>query len=188
MQRADAVALGIILADDCAALTDLPEGSSTDGCAEGDKPKSNLATAARDLGASAWTAFWRVVVPLSAPGLVTGAILVFVPVLSAVLEPELLGGPSSRLTPTAIRSQFFHTLNWPLGAALTVVFMFLGGIAIGMLGWLFVYFVAGLRAAPRETHLAGIHAGRLGFLEIWNPTEMRTCIRPPGLGKNRMSR
>lgn len=111
--------------------------------------------AARDLGASAWTAFWRVVVPLSAPGLVTGAILVFVPVLSAVLEPELLGGPSSRLTPTAIRSQFFHTLNWPLGAALTVVFMVLGGIAIGLLGALYAVLsrlagTAGLGRAARR--------------------------------------
>ena len=89
--------------------------------------------AARDLGASALTAFFRVVVPLSVPGLVTGAILVFVPVLSAVLEPEILGGPSSRLTPTAIRSQFFHTLNWPLGAALTVTFVVFAGISVGAL-------------------------------------------------------
>ncbi len=89
--------------------------------------------AARDLGASAWTSIFRVVVPLSAPGLVTGAILVFVPVLSAVLEPELLGGPSSRLTPTAIRSQFFHTLNWPLGAALTVTFIFCASISVAVL-------------------------------------------------------
>ena len=89
--------------------------------------------AARDLGATALTAFFRVVVPLSVPGLVTGAILVFVPVLSAVLEPEILGGPSSRLTPTAIRSQFFHTLNWPLGAALTVTFVVFAGVSVGAL-------------------------------------------------------
>ena len=89
--------------------------------------------AARDLGASALTAFFRVIVPLSVPGLVTGAILVFVPVLSAVLEPEILGGPSSRLTPTAIRSQFFHTLNWPLGAALTVTFVIFASVSVAAL-------------------------------------------------------
>ena len=93
--------------------------------------------AARDLGATALTAFFRVVVPLSVPGLVTGAILVFVPVLSAVLEPEILGGPSSRLTPTAIRSQFFHTLNWPLGAALTVTFVVFAGLSVGALAQAF---------------------------------------------------
>ncbi len=92
--------------------------------------------AARDLGASAMTAFWRVVVPLAAPGLVAGAVLVFVPVLSAVLVPEMLGGTSGRLTPTAIRSQFFHTMNWPLGAALTVVFTTVAGVTIGLLAYL----------------------------------------------------
>jgi spermidine/putrescine transport system permease protein len=110
--------------------------------------------AARDLGASGLTAFCRVVVPLSAPGLVTGAILVFVPTLSAVLEPELLGGPTSRLTPTAIRSQFFHTLNWPLGAALTVVFIVLGGLAIAAVGYVFA-------RASREIGSLGLrHGGR----------------------------
>lgn len=110
--------------------------------------------AARDLGATALTAFFRVVVPLCVPGLVTGAILVFVPVLSAVLEPEILGGPSSRLTPTAIRSQFFHTLNWPLGAALTVTFVVFAGISVGALAQAFAVLArfcgkAGLAIAVR---------------------------------------
>jgi spermidine/putrescine transport system permease protein len=95
-----------------------------------------LLRAARDLGATGWTTFWRVVVPLAVPGLVTGAVLVFVPTLSAILEPEMLGGPSGRLTPTAIRGQFFHTQNWPLGAALTLVFVVCGGLAIALLGWI----------------------------------------------------
>lgn len=94
-----------------------------------------LLRAARDLGASGWTAFWRIVVPLAVPGFVTGAVLVFVPTLSAVLEPEMLGGPSGRLTGTAIRGEFFETRNWPLGAALTVIFVLCGGVAIAALGW-----------------------------------------------------
>jgi len=94
-----------------------------------------LLRAARDLGASGWATFWRIVVPLIIPGLVTGAILVFVPTLSAVLEPEMLGGPSGRLTGTAIRGEFFETRNWPLGAALTTVFVMCGGIAIAGLSW-----------------------------------------------------
>ena len=51
MPWANSVARGITLADDFAALTNLPEGSSTDGCAEGDKPKSNLAAAKNGCGA-----------------------------------------------------------------------------------------------------------------------------------------
>lgn len=94
-----------------------------------------LLRASRDLGASAWTTFWRIVVPLAIPGLVTGAVLVFVPTLSAILEPEMLGGPSGRLTGTAIRGEFFETRNWPLGSALTVVFVVAGGLTVAALGW-----------------------------------------------------
>lgn len=89
-----------------------------------------IIAAARDLGASPASAFFRVVLPLAAPGVVTGAVLVFVPTLSAVLEPEILGGTSSRLMATAIRDQFFHAHNWPLGAALTVVLIVSGAITL----------------------------------------------------------
>lgn len=89
--------------------------------------------AARDLGASATAAFWRVVVPLAAPGIWTGAILVFVPTLSTVLEPEILGGTSGRLSATEIRDQFFHALNWPMGSALTLVLIAAGGVTIAAL-------------------------------------------------------
>ena len=89
-----------------------------------------IIAAARDLGASPAAAFFRVVLPLAAPGVVTGAVLVFVPTLSAVLEPEILGGTSSRLMATAIRDQFFHAHNWPLGATLTVVLIVSGTITL----------------------------------------------------------
>ena len=92
--------------------------------------------AARDLGATPAAAFFRIAMPLAAPGIVTGAVLVFVPTLSAVLEPEILGGTSSRLMATAIRDQFFHARNWPLGAALTVVLILSGAITIGLLAFL----------------------------------------------------
>jgi len=95
--------------------------------------------AARDLGAAAGTAFFRVALPLAAPGIVTGAVLVFVPTLSAVLEPELLGGTSSRLVATAIRDQFFHARDWPLGATLTIVLIVVGGASMGFLGVSFAW-------------------------------------------------
>jgi spermidine/putrescine transport system permease protein len=89
--------------------------------------------AARDLGASAAATFWRIAIPLASPGLFTGAVLVSVPTLSAVLEPEMLGGTSARLAATAIRDQFFHANNWPKGAALTVTLVLGGAVAIGLL-------------------------------------------------------
>lgn len=92
-----------------------------------------LIAAARDLGATPSAAFFRIVLPLAAPGVVTGSVLVFVPTLSAVLEPEILGGTSSRLMATAIRDQFFHAHNWPLGAALTMVLIVAGATTIGVI-------------------------------------------------------
>jgi spermidine/putrescine transport system permease protein len=89
-----------------------------------------LIAAARDLGASATTAFWRIVVPLGAPGVYTGAVLVAVPTFSAVLEPEMLGGTSGRLAATTIRDAFFHANNWPMGATITVALVIAGGAAI----------------------------------------------------------
>ncbi|WP_334173948.1 ABC transporter permease [Pseudoxanthobacter sp.] len=99
--------------------------------------------AARDLGASSATAFWRVVMPLCAPGLWTGAILVFVPTLSTILEPEILGGTSGRLSATEIRDQFFHALNWPMGSALTVLLIIAGGASVAAVAFV----IAGLARA-----------------------------------------
>jgi spermidine/putrescine transport system permease protein len=111
--------------------------------------------AARDLGASATTAFWRIVVPLSSPGLFTGAILVAVPTLSAVLEPEMLGGTSARLAATAIRDQFFHANDWPQGAALTVILVLAGAIAIGLL-------IAVIAILTRASARVGVGLGAAG--------------------------
>lgn len=105
--------------------------------------------AGRDLGAGRATVFWRIVLPLAAPGIWTGAILVFVPTISTVLEPEILGGTSGRLAATEIRDQFFHAMNWPMGSTLTVVLIVAGGIAI-----------AGLAGA---TALCARLSGRIGI-------------------------
>lgn len=82
----------------------------------------NLIAAARDLGSGAWTAFRRVVLPLSAPGFLVGALLSFVPAVSASIEPEILGGPNSRFAANAITDKFLVAVDWPAGAALTVCF------------------------------------------------------------------
>src|SRR5262249_45745328 len=69
--------------------------------------------AARSLGASRWGAFWRVTVPLSAPGIVSGSILVFVLTISALVTPRLLGGPTYKVVSTLIFDQFLALLDWP---------------------------------------------------------------------------
>lgn len=73
--------------------------------------------AARVLGASWWTTFTRVTLPLSAPGILSGGILVFVLTISALVTPRLLGGPTYRVMSTLIYDEFLQRLNWPAGSA-----------------------------------------------------------------------
>lgn len=81
----------------------------------------SLVEAARDLHASAWSAFRRVVWPLSRPGVIAGSILVFVPSFGAYVTPAILGGNKEGLLGSYIVSQFLSARNGPLGASLSVV-------------------------------------------------------------------
>ena len=73
--------------------------------------------AARVLGASWLATFMRVTLPLSAPGILSGGILVFVLTISALVTPRLLGGPTYRVMSTLIFDEFLQRLNWPAGSA-----------------------------------------------------------------------
>jgi spermidine/putrescine transport system permease protein len=79
----------------------------------------SLMEAARNLGADAVTVFRRVIFPLSLPGVVSGGILIFVPVVGSFMEPRILGGPKGATLGMNIEEQFTVTSNWPLGAALS---------------------------------------------------------------------
>lgn len=80
-----------------------------------------LIEAAFDLGADRWRVLSRVVLPLAMPGIVAGAILVFVPCLGAYVSPELLGGGKSLMIGNLVQAQFGASRNWPFGAALALV-------------------------------------------------------------------
>ncbi len=83
-----------------------------------------LVEAAYDLGANDWKSFIRVVLPLTLPGVVAGMILVFIPVIGALVTPELLGGTQGIMIGSLIQSQFLKSGgNWPLGAAISMVMM-----------------------------------------------------------------
>jgi spermidine/putrescine transport system permease protein len=95
-----------------------------------EKLDRRLIEAAFDLGANRWLAFRRVILPLSMPGVVGGAILVFVPGLGAFISPELLGGAKSMMIGSLIQQQFGQSRNWPFGAALSFVLLVLVLIAL----------------------------------------------------------
>jgi spermidine/putrescine transport system permease protein len=75
--------------------------------------------AARSLGARAPVIFWKIILPLSLPGLTSGSILIFVPVIGSFMEPRILGGRVGVTMGTVIEDQFVQAFNWPLGAALS---------------------------------------------------------------------
>ncbi|MCL6707204.1 ABC transporter permease [Pseudomonas sp. R2.Fl] len=79
--------------------------------------------AARSLGASRLTVLRRLIVPLSLPGIVAGAVLVFVPVIGSFMEPRILGGRTGTFYGTVIEDQFVAVFNWPLGAALSFILL-----------------------------------------------------------------
>jgi len=96
----------------------------------------DLEEAAANLGASAFQQFWRVILPLSAPGVAAGSILVFVLCMNTYATAVLLGGPRFKMMAPAIFDQFVRGNNWPMGAtlafmllAVTMSFTIFGSIA-----------------------------------------------------------
>jgi spermidine/putrescine transport system permease protein len=85
----------------------------------------NLVEASHDLGASPFQTFWRVVLPLSIPGVLAGATFSFVLSLGDFLAPLLLGGPSGIMISNIVVSLFGAAYNWPLGAAISLCMLIL---------------------------------------------------------------
>lgn len=79
----------------------------------------NLIEASHDLGASRLQTFWRVILPLSIPGILAGATFAFVLSFGDFLAPLLLGGPSGIMISNIVVSLFGAAYNWPLGAAIS---------------------------------------------------------------------
>src|ERR1700712_312232 len=75
--------------------------------------------AAASLGARWWTILFKILIPMAAPGLVSGAVLIFIPVIGSFMEPRILGGRVGVTMGTVIEDQFTQAFNWPLGAALS---------------------------------------------------------------------
>jgi spermidine/putrescine transport system permease protein len=83
----------------------------------------NLIEASHDLGATPRATFFRVVLPLSLPGLLAGATFAFVLTLGDFLAPQLVGGPSSIMIANIVQSLFGTAYDWPLGAAISVLIL-----------------------------------------------------------------
>jgi putrescine transport system permease protein len=89
-----------------------------------------LEEAAADLGASPWTTFRTVTLPLSLPGIAAGLALVFIPAVGEYVIPELLGGPSAETIGRALWNEFFANRDWPMAS--TVATALLIGLLLPM--------------------------------------------------------
>ncbi len=94
-------------------------------------PRS-LLEAGADLGATKAQLFRRVVLPISMPGVLGGALVVFVPTLGDYVTPAMVGGPASTMIGTLIQAQFGKANDWPFGAALATATMLVILIAVAL--------------------------------------------------------
>lgn len=85
-----------------------------------EKIDRSLLEAASDLGCRPVLAFWKIVVPLSRPGVLSGALLVFIPAVGEFIIPELLGGSQTLMIGRILWNEFFFNHDWPLACALAV--------------------------------------------------------------------
>jgi spermidine/putrescine transport system permease protein len=92
-----------------------------------------LLEAAADLGAGVRLGFWRVMLPLTAPGLLAAGVLVFVPVVGAFITPDIMGGGKVEMIGTLINRQFGVARNWPFGSAISLVLMAL--VLVGVVAY-----------------------------------------------------
>jgi spermidine/putrescine transport system permease protein len=90
-----------------------------------------LFEAAQDLGATRVAAFFKVLLPLTWPGVLAGGLLVFIPALSNFVVPQFLGGAKAALIGNVVQERFLsQPQDWPLGSALALVIMLLISLAI----------------------------------------------------------
>jgi spermidine/putrescine transport system permease protein len=90
-----------------------------------DRIDKRLVEAAGDLYASRAQAFWKVVFPMSLPGVFAAVLLTFIPAAGDYVNPEVLGGPGSKMIGNIIESQFLVFRNYPLASALAFIVMLL---------------------------------------------------------------
>jgi spermidine/putrescine transport system permease protein len=97
-----------------------------------DRLDRSLIEASLDLGAGHFRTMMLVVVPLALPGILSGVLITFIPALGAYLTPDLLGGPDSQMIANVIERQFKRANDWPFGAALSFLLLYLTFVMVAV--------------------------------------------------------
>ena len=92
-----------------------------------------LSEAAADLGCNPWQALYKVTMPLSIPGVVSGITMVFMPSVTTFFIPRMLGGGNTMMFGDLIESKFLTEGNWNVGSALSLIMMVLILISLSIL-------------------------------------------------------
>jgi spermidine/putrescine transport system permease protein len=95
----------------------------------------SLIEASKDLGAGRWSTFRQVTLPMTLPGLVTGSILVFIPMMGEYVIPQLLGLGRTYLMGNALVTDFLEARNWPSGSARAVLLIIVMIVTIAGYLW-----------------------------------------------------
>jgi spermidine/putrescine transport system permease protein len=94
-----------------------------------------LVEASKDLGAARWATFRQITLPITLPGLVTGTILVFIPMMGEYVIPQILGYGQTYLMGNALVTDFLEARNWPNGAARAVFLILIMFVTIAAYLW-----------------------------------------------------
>lgn len=97
-----------------------------------DRMDRSYIEASLDLGAGQFRTIFSIVVPLAMPGIISGIIITFIPALGSFLTPDLLGGTDSQMIANVIERQFKSANDWPFGAALSFILMYITFFALAL--------------------------------------------------------
>lgn len=92
--------------------------------------RSDLLDASADLGGRRWQTFYRIVLPLTLPGIIAGCLLVFLPALGMFYVADVLGGSKVLLAGNVIKNQFLDARDWPFGSAASVILTLVMGLML----------------------------------------------------------
>jgi spermidine/putrescine transport system permease protein len=104
-----------------------------------DRVAPAMREASKDLGADRWRTFARVTFPLARPGVIVGALLVYIPLMGDYITATVLGGAKGNMVGQLVASQFQTAQNWALGSAMAIMLILiimLSVAVIGLLLWL----------------------------------------------------
>lgn len=93
----------------------------------------SILEAAATLGARPWQLFAEIVIPISLPGAIAAAILVFIEAMGAFITPQLLGSANDMMIAQLIQERFLASFDWPFGSAVAVIYLVFTGVAFAVL-------------------------------------------------------